>query len=255
MLGEGVLALTGCAKRRGPAEMVRIAGFCFWLVASLAVASFATAADGTLGGESKLYPVDEGPSDPDFAAFRARLLEAIERRDADFLLGALDKDVKLSFGDWQGIETFKKIWKPESAESTVWRELRDLLVLGGTFGCDSLPKTMFIAPYVFCRFPGMRFDVFGYAAITGTNVRVRAAPSSKAPVAATLSYDIVKLASYEEPVQETIGGETYPWRPIVLPGGGRGYVYGRFIRSSIDYRAGVRKTDGRWKIEFFLRGD
>lgn len=249
------LMLMQGAKGRRFIGAVTLACFCCGLIAPLAVASAAMAAEGAGTEGVKLYPIDEGPSDPDFAAFRARLLGAIERRDADFLLGSLHKDIKLSFGDWAGIETFKKLWKPESADSPVWRELRDMLVLGGTFGCGQLQKTVFIAPYVFCRFPGMRFEAFEYAAITGTNVRVRSEPSSKAPVIATLSYDVVELGEYGDPVHETIGGDSYRWVPVVLPGNRPGYVNGRYIRSSIDYRAGFRKTDGSWKMEFFLRGD
>jgi hypothetical protein len=34
---------------------------------------------------AKLYPVDEGPKDPSFQDFRARLIEAAKNRDAKFV--------------------------------------------------------------------------------------------------------------------------------------------------------------------------
>ena len=59
-----------------------------------------------------MLPVDEAASVPDFFSFRAQLQAAVARRDVAVVLGALSRDVKLSFGDDAGIEDFKRIWQP-----------------------------------------------------------------------------------------------------------------------------------------------
>jgi len=129
----------------------------------------------------KLLPVDEGTQDPSFLEFRTALRQAIQRRDADYLIHVLDKNVKLSFGgDW-GVPRFIEIWDPYSPQSEIWKELGDVLRLGGTFGYGKYSRDTFWAPYVFGKFPEQG-DAFNEAVILDENVKVRARPSSDAPV-------------------------------------------------------------------------
>src|SRR5262245_10335517 len=59
----------------------------------------------------KLYPVDEGPKDPSFQAFRDKLIEAAKNRDAKFILSILDPNITSSFGGNGGVKEFKETWK------------------------------------------------------------------------------------------------------------------------------------------------
>lgn len=140
----------------------------------------------------KLYPVDEAGTRLDFLAFRTRLIEAVRRRDSAFLLKVVDPRIRVSFGDENGIEAFKKQWKPEETSSPLWQDLGDLLSLGGTFGNQGQEADGFWAPYTFSRWPET-FDAFEYVAVTREGVTARSRPSSDAPILAWLSYDIVKV--------------------------------------------------------------
>lgn len=182
--------------------------------------------------------VDEGPSKPGFAAYRARLRTAVERRDIGALVEAADPGIRLGFDASGGADTLRKQFQENSA---LWDELRVVLANGGRF---STP-TSFAAPYVYASWPE-RFDAFECAAITGRNVRLRSAPRLDAPVVASLSYAIVRPID-RDPRELWVR---------VQPGDGRtGYVWHAYVRSSIDYRALFNLSDGRWRMTAFVAGD
>jgi len=202
----------------------------------------------------KLLPVDEAGQIPAFLQFRTALLQAINRRDARHLVGILDKDVKLSFGGDYGVRRFIEMWSPYSAQSAIWKELGDVLRLGGTFGYGSYPRDTFWAPYVFTS---KGLDAFnGDAAIVDANVPMYAERSSTSRVISTLSYDIVKLGPYDpNPLTEKIGEFSYAWKQIRIADQRTGYVSSRYVRSPLDYRAAFNKIGRAWKLTAFVRGD
>jgi hypothetical protein len=51
----------------------------------------------------RLLPVDEAPSMPEFLRYRAQLRMAVERRDLDAVVAAMDPDIKLDFGGASGV--------------------------------------------------------------------------------------------------------------------------------------------------------
>jgi hypothetical protein len=203
----------------------------------------------------EVRPVDEAEKDPSFVEFRKRLTEAIEKRDVDALFRALDDKVQCSFGGDDGTDEFAEMWglRTNPNESRVWKELGDVLRLGGRF-FESPEGNEFRAPYVFTDFPE-ELDPFEHGLVTGRNVRVRARPDSKSDVVATVSYLAVKYLESNELPSERVGQESYPWRRVSLPDGTAGYIWGKYVRSPIDYRAGFSKTSGAWKMTFFLAGD
>jgi hypothetical protein len=115
----------------------------------------------------RLLPSDEGQQDPSFHAFRQKLLEAISRKDARFLLSIVDPNIQISFGGEEGIQAFREVWKPEDVNSEIWNTLAQLFRLGGTFGES---KNEFWAPYVFSRFPD-DYGGFDFSAIIAKDVR------------------------------------------------------------------------------------
>lgn len=191
----------------------------------------------------KLYPVDEAAKDPSFFTFRASLLRAIQKRDTVFLLNIVDPNIQNSFGGDGGIAEFKKMWRPERADSEVWTELLTALALGGRF---ENPQT-FMAPYVFSNFPE-QFDVFEHGAIIGEGVRVRKAANTNSQILATLSFDILKVTAW--PTNEKSG-----WVAVELANGEKGYVAPEFIRSPVAYRAIFQKQNGKWIMTAFVAGD
>lgn len=69
------------------------------------------------GQERYVKPVDEAAKDASFLAFRAKLIAAAERHDANYVLRIIDPQIKLGFGGDDGIANFKKIWKINAKNS------------------------------------------------------------------------------------------------------------------------------------------
>jgi hypothetical protein len=198
----------------------------------------------------RLRPSDEGQQDPSFHVFRQKLLGAISRKDARFLLSIVDPNIQISFGGEEGIQAFRELWKPEDVNSEVWNTLAQLLRLGGSFGES---KNEFWAPYVFSRFAD-DCGGFDFSAIIAKDVRVRTEPNDKAPMITSLSYDIVlNVSGTDSPEPKNKADPA--WVRIRLPDGREGFVSAQFIRSPTNYRAGFKKTGGKWLLTHLIAGD
>jgi hypothetical protein len=186
-----------------------------------------------------LRPVDQAVMQPDFFTFRARLQAAIAGRDEAALLGAVDPDIRLSFGDDNGLDELRK--QLRDPKSTLWTELATALALGGRF----TSATSFTAPYVFAAWPS-GLDSFECAAVLGERVRVRKTAAADSAVVGSVSYEIVQVlpaAPAGEPVH------------VRLANGVTGFVAAPFLRSPIDRRAIFERAGGRWLIRSFVAGD
>lgn len=65
---------------------------------------------GIAGQNRKLYPADDAAKDPTFFTFRARLIQAVQRRDSAYLISILASNISNSFGGSGGVEEFKQMW-------------------------------------------------------------------------------------------------------------------------------------------------
>lgn len=203
---------------------------------------------GIPGQNRKLYPADDAAKDPTFFTFRARLIQAVQRRDSAYLISILASNISNSFGGSGGVEEFKQMWKPERAQSEVWSELGKVLSLGGAFDKDG----SFTAPYITANWPAEERDGFDAGAIIGENVRIRAAPQITASVIRNLSFDIVEVPDWQTAKAR---GEKRNWIKVKLTDGQTGYVAQEFIRSPLDYRAVFEKQNSRWIMTAFIAGD
>jgi len=199
--------------------------------------------------ERYVRPVDEGTKDKSFSTFRAKLIEAVKKRDKKYLLSVLDPNIKNNFGGDGGIEDFEEMWEIDSSKSKLWDELRVVLSNGGGFQ----DKNTFAAPYSFVFFPA-DLDAFEQQMIFGNNVNLRAKPDLSAKVISQLSYNIVKV-DFENSVSDGKPEPTYSWLKVETLGGKKGFVGAEFVRSPIDYRAIFVKEKGKWKISAFVAGD
>ncbi|MEO8649287.1 MAG: SH3 domain-containing protein, partial [Acidobacteriota bacterium] len=211
-------------------------------------------AAGTFGQERFVRPVDQAPNDASFLAFRTKLIAAAESRDAKFILSIIDPKIELSFGGDAGLADFKRIWKLNAAKSPFWEVFLPAIRNGGRFDRDPESRQMiFAAPYTFDGFPE-DLDVFEYQAIFGSDVNLRSTPNADAPVAARLSYNIVRV-DHDRSVKRKGSDEEFEWYRVETLGGLKGFVKSEFVRSPIDYRAGFQKKRGVWKMIFFIAGD
>jgi hypothetical protein len=207
-----------------------------------------TQAAAGMAQNGKLMPVDEAVRDPELFAFRARLQAALARHDAAAVLEMIDPKIKNTFGGDDGIEAFQRLWKLKEGDSRLWEELGLVLALGGSFqNADN-----FVAPYVFSRWPE-NVDSFENVAVLGRNVRVRAEPRAGSPVLTALSFDLVRVSV---PGREKMTAEqARDWTAVKLRDGRTGYVSSRYVRSPVAHRAFLTRTNGSWKLTFFVAGD
>ncbi|WP_020393784.1 SH3 domain-containing protein [Thiolinea disciformis] len=190
-------------------------------------------------------PVDEAAKQRDFLAFRQQLSTAVARHDTKAVLAVVDLKIQNGFGDDNGFENFKKIWKLNQANvkhSALWKELGTVLALGGKF----IDRTTFNAPYVAAAWPDNK-DGFENIAIVGKDVRIREKPSTTSKVITTVSYVILPISPNSQWTEQ--------WVSVIAPNGKKGYVSNIYARSPIDYRAFFEKKNGKWKMTSFLAGD
>ena len=188
-----------------------------------------------------LRPVDEAARRSDFVDFRRRLLEAVARRDEAAILAVVDPKVRISFDDPVSTQTFKT-QVIDNPDQDFWIEFGTILRLGGRF----IESDTFGAPYTYSAWPD-DFDSFECLAITGSRVRVRAAPRPDARVVTQLDYAIVAVNQGRV--------DTPGWRGVQLPDGRTGFVSSQFIRSPIDHRALFEFHNGRWWLMAYVAGD
>ena len=193
--------------------------------------------------ETKLIPVDEGASDATWPRFKARLLEALARRDHQFVLDIVDRKIRNMSGP-DGAAEFRKLWEPQSAESPLWTELPKLLFLGSVFVKRDAKTSELCAPYVYYRWPE---NAGGNAsgAIIAKETLLKAEPAASAATLAALSYDLVAVADWE--VADQNKNTAQKW--VKLKAGAReGYVPEEHVRSPLEYRACFVQSGARWRM-------
>jgi hypothetical protein len=187
----------------------------------------------------RLLPVDHAATQSDFFTFRARLQAAVARRDEAALLAAADPGIRTSFGDDNGLATFRA--KLRDPQGTLWADLGAALALGGRFRSPD----SFVAPYVFAAWPDS-LDSFECAAVVGDRVRVRSSADPGSAVVGNVSYEIVQVLPAQQESATT---------QVRLANGRTGFIASSFVRSPVDYRAIFQKAGGQWRLRAFVAGD
>ena len=220
---------------------MKLSGWCCAAVLSLATAAGAQ--------QLRLAPVDEGAGDANWPRFKARLLEALARRDSLFVLGIVDRDIRNTSGK-PGAAEFNKLWEPRSPQSPLWAELPKLLFLGGVFVKRGKDVVEFCAPYVYYKWPAeASHDTSG--AIIAKEALVKAQPAADSATLQTLSYNVVKVLDWEVADEES----SSPQKWVKLETGRAiGYVPEEQVRSPLEHRACFVKTGASWRMIDFRVG-
>jgi hypothetical protein len=115
---------------------------------------------------------DQSHADKELRLFVEDLWQAVINKDHKYLLGVTAEDVSFSFGGEYGKEAFSQTWKlgNDPGSSSIWRELKDTLELGGTFP-KSGSEEMYFSPYLFIHFPE-EYDPFQYSIIVHDQAEV-----------------------------------------------------------------------------------
>ena len=177
--------------------------------------------------ELKLLPVDEGATDATWPRFKAQLLDALARRDRQFILGIVDRGIRNTSGI-DGAAEFNKLWEPESTASPLWAELRKVLFLGGVFVKRDGNVVEFCAPYVYYKWPE---NAAASGAITARETLLKARPAADSATLLTLAYDLVDVTDWE--VADQNKDNPQKWVKLKHKAGD-GYVPEEHVRSPLD---------------------
>jgi hypothetical protein len=221
-----------------------------------------------------MEPVDEGKDDPEFAAFRKRLVRALKERDFDYLMSIITPEhFKCSFGGCESPEQFVEEWGLPDKDSPLWALFLDRLSLGGRFHEREIlvkdddgftirvHRRFFDFPY-YAANGGLDF---GDLVVIDDNVPLFAAPDNQSEVVARMSREIVEVADWtplsvptydlnSPHVQAESAKAQCPWLKVTRAGQ-EGYVERRHVREGLGYRGSFELVDGQWRLRYFLAGD
>jgi hypothetical protein len=217
------------------------------------------AADSYIFPPLKVEPINESRTNPSLKVFLEQLSEIIANKDVEQLLEVVDNSIAYSLGEEEGKASFAAYWELQSAdsdESALWDILANIIKKGGKIN----DRGVYIAPYTFAAFPDAAvYDPFTFYVVEGKKVNVRSEPNLKSKVVFQLNYDVVKELTYDKPEIDrsmTLNGNTDDWQKIQTADGKEGYVWGHFLASPLDFRAGFGKIrDEGWKMIFLVAGD
>lgn len=228
-----------------------------WKVAPLAFVIFTVASISILlASEHKALPVDEAPKDASLLQFRNQLLDAVARRDVGFVVKQVTVDIQLSFGGHSGRKRLRRALengpvdyvtseiehRAVSKREGYWDALEQALHMGGQF----THPDVFEAPYTWTFKLPKKSDPFTTYFVTTKNAPLRNRPSKFGTITDTLSYDVVSVIAGENGTR---------FREIVLASDQQGFVHEDNLRSRLDYRVIMKKTNGKWLITAFIAGD
>src|SRR4029079_8684019 len=160
------------------------------------VAVFAGGIAPVAAQERKLPPVDEAAGDASWLRFKKQLFDAIERRDKQFLLSIVDKNIRNQDERQRGIANFRRQWELDTSDSPLWRELRNALQLGSAYMKREKGPRELCAPYLLGRWPD-DVEPVKHGVVISRDAQVQSEPSSAAPALGTLSYDVVPIVDWE----------------------------------------------------------
>jgi hypothetical protein len=183
--------------------------------------------------------VDEGKQDPNFAAFRAKLLSLAQHGNYAEVKRVFAPRVQVDEGSY-GVRELEQHWNVRRSPAAFLKALATVLRLGGRFQDR---RTVFIAPYVWTDFPSAE-DSPSYVVVIRPKTLLFDAPRTSANVVATLSDEVG-----EDEVAAPQG-----WLKVQLVDGRSGFVEVRNVRKPNDYRATFRLIGGRWQLTEFQAG-
>ena len=206
---------------------------------------------------------DEAYKDPSLKKTLNELKRAVDEKNYEVLVSYISDEI-YPRDSGLGKDGFIKNWSLDSnpKNSTIWHELKEVFKLGGgTYypSQNSEIEESYKAPYIDTSDAAV-LDDFDFHYVTGENVNIRVRPNADSKIIGRLSYEGVytqfnfnshdlERLSYDE-----IINNRPLWYKIATASGKFGYVYGN-LRSSLDFRLGMRKQAGGWKITYFVEGD
>ncbi|WP_276486076.1 SH3 domain-containing protein [Paraflavitalea pollutisoli] len=200
-------------------------------------------------------PRSEVSKDSSLRKFTDTLKAIVARKDAQALVRLLNPAVKVaSNGAANGVKGFKEIYAPQHAASPIWKNLEEMLTLGGVF--TGKVNQEFIFPYAAHRDIKDKscLNCGQCVTIIAPDAHVRKKADRTAPSVGVLNYDIVKVVT--EPVSKVKGGNEENWVYIQsFDGKITGWVRNDLTWDICDYRLLLDKQKGQWQIKSLIAGE
>jgi hypothetical protein len=191
--------------------------------------------------------VNQATRDPSLSKVIAAMLAAAKAKDWKRLEPHVDARIQLDFGGGAGRAEFAKRL---ASRPWAWEELVWVLEHGGRFQKDGT----FMAPYTFSAETG-DLDPFE-AGILVAKVKVHAEPRENAAVLAELDRTAVRVIDWK--TSDNTPTPFYrrnDWVQVQLADKRKAWIQAKYVRSAVDFRAGIKKVRGAWKMDAFLAGD
>ena len=189
---------------------------------------------------------------PPAEKFTRKLQRITRARDLSAFVKLLSDDVLVSFGGNGGKQEFMEQWKlgTKEGEAEFW-QVMDKLLAQPAWNDHETPQTLTF-PWYFAAWPGEEDadDIF----LSQPGTALRAGPDDKAPLFATLGFQVLRHQPPEHDVDE-IDWHATGWLPVAAPGHCLGYVRGQDAVALLGTRLVVRETNDGWEIEAFVAGD
>lgn len=188
-----------------------------------------------------LPPVDRCRDDPGFLQFRAKLEDAVTRKDVTALHALTANDIRASFGDDAGWDGFASMWDLANPRSSgLWKEMQAVLALG----CAPTEAGGRVMPGMFEEM-GDDIDPFELLVIR-PGAAIRMAPQPAANTVATGDWTSVVQLEADAPDG---------WINVKLPNGRTAWVETAAAISPLGYRLVSEKRGSRWVVTAFVAGD
>jgi hypothetical protein len=209
-----------------------------------------------------VHPQNDMYKDLTLYAFVTDLKMIIATHNDKALMGIIDSNIKLSFGDYQGIADFRRTWMLDRTETPIWSNLSRLIRVGGTM--DAKGETVCF-PYLFAASIPDSVDLIKVFFVTGDHVAIRSRPDSSSRIIGYLGDEIVYRSGDTLPVAPCKNkrhahyfqaGERQDWVAVTtFDHQVTGYVYWDYLWSPFDYRMFVSRRNGKWKITCLISGE
>ena len=171
--------------------------------------------------------------------FRSRLAAAIKARDTDAFVALSAEDIELDFGGGAGTAELRQ--RLDDPSEGLWKELDELMA----FGCSANAQGGITIPWYFDQDMG-DVDPFEGMLVTGEDVPVFENPDAKGKRLATVSWDVVEIASLDPEAD---------FQRVELKDKKVGFIASDKLRSLIDFRLIASSRNGKWSVTAFIAGD
>ena len=211
---------------------------------------------------------DEVKPGSEFAQFRQRLQQAVQKRDVQFIQSILPPEQMEISGKVVPMASLNL----KDANNYFWGLLEKTLQVGcfplsneghpqvdpstGIWVCNNVARE-FTRRYPYPEKQLGSEYALDYVVVVGKDINLRSQPDIKSKVIDSVSNKVVKVNRRVLAQQAQKDGKLDPikgWTPVMLPNNQQGNVYNSFAYSPVANRAVFGKINGKWQLLYMPGG-